>query len=93
MAREKGKTLRELFDSMNVREFALWIAFEKECPSQEAANYRAATISASIYNASGNLKAGTSASASDFMPNQKQKDDDVELTSDVLRSILGTPEQ
>lgn len=84
--------MRELFDSMNVREFALWIAFERECPAQESENYRAATISAAIYNASGNMKKGTNASADDFMPKKQQKEKSVELTPDVLKSILGGPE-
>jgi len=77
---------------MNVREFALWIAFEREFPAQESENYRAATISASIYNASGNMKAGSSASAEDFMPNKQSEDKQVELNAEVLKSIFGAPE-
>ena len=84
--------MRELFDSMNVREFALWIAFDKEFPADESDNYRAATISASVYNASGNMKKGTSASADDFMPKKQIEETQVELTPDVLKSIFGAPE-
>ena len=86
LARDQNKSLRELLDSMSVREIALWLSFYKESPPEQAANYRAATVSAAVYNASGNLRAGTSAKPDDFMPRKEEAP--TELTPDMLRSIF-----
>ena len=86
LARDQNKSLRELLDSMSVREIALWLSFYKENPPEYSANYRAATISAAVYNASGNLKSGTTAKPDDFMP---AKPEEVkELTPEMLKSIF-----
>jgi hypothetical protein len=90
LARDLGMTLRDLLKSMSVRELSLWIAFYEHSPPDESANMRTANIMAAIYNASGNLKRGTTAKAKDFMPRKKkQKQLSVEESIAILKAQFG----
>jgi len=84
-----GKTLSELLESMTPREFALWVQYYAEFPPEEPANYRAASIQAAVYNASGNLKLGSSAKPKDFMPKPKPKPMSAEQLAAFVKTGLG----
>jgi len=74
---------------MSAREFALWMAFYIKEPPDKADNFRMGQVCASIYNASGHLRRGTTAKAADFMPKQKPRDLTPEQSINVLEAMFG----
>ena len=84
--------MRELFDSMGAREFALWMAFYLKDPPDKSEQFRTGLICSSIYNASGNLKRGTTAKPEDFMPKGKPKELSPQESEAALRAFFSGAE-
>lgn len=78
LALKLGKTLQELYESMSAYEFSLWAAEYARNPwGEERDDYRAGVIASAVVNISGKMiKRGSETKPKDFMPFQKQPEDE-----------------
>lgn len=65
------------------------MAFYLKDPPERGDQFRTGLICSSIYNASGNLKRGTTAKPEDFMPKEKPKEATPEESLNLLKAFLG----